>query len=196
MKKSDIIKDLVLQERRDVETVLSKLCIELDNFIEILARDRYNLRDEFKRSNLAAIVFPNKPKSNVKICTWLLEKHGYKCCTKCKEVFTLEHFHKECGRRSGLANNCKSCSNNRTAVNTPKWANLSIIAKFYSDRPLGYHVDHIIPLNGVNVCGLHVEDNLCYLPEKINMAKNNKMPEDYFFSTRPSAPIKLTEISS
>lgn len=30
----------------------------------------------------------------------------------------------------------------------PKWANLDKIKEFYFNRPDGYHVDHIIPLNG------------------------------------------------
>lgn len=56
---------------------------------------------------------------------------------------------------------------------TPKWADREKIREIYVNRPEGYHVDHIIPLRGRNVCGLHVENNLQYLPAQDNMKKHN-----------------------
>ena len=58
----------------------------------------------------------------------------------------------------------------RTLPNEDK----KIIAEFYSNCPDGYEVDHIVPLNGKNISGLHTIDNLQYLPSSINRSKSNK----------------------
>lgn len=57
---------------------------------------------------------------------------------------------------------------------TPKWANLVEIRRIYASCPKGMHVDHIIPLKGKKVCGLHVEQNLQHLDAKLNLNKHNK----------------------
>jgi hypothetical protein len=62
---------------------------------------------------------------------------------------------------------------------TPKWANRAKIREIYANCPEGYHVDHIIPLRGKYVSGLHIETNLQYLPAKENMKKHNTFKPEY-----------------
>lgn len=67
---------------------------------------------------------------------------------------------------------------------TPSWLtqdHLDAIEYFYwlsRDLYLStgekYNVDHIVPLQGKNVCGLHVPWNLQVLPSDLNIAKGNK----------------------
>jgi hypothetical protein len=56
---------------------------------------------------------------------------------------------------------------------TPLWADLNKIKELYLNCPIGFHVDHIIPLRGTHASGLHIETNLQYLPAKENLSKRN-----------------------
>lgn len=60
------------------------------------------------------------------------------------------------------------------------WANHFFIREIYrlaqlrtKITGLTWHVDHIVPLRGKGVCGLHVENNLRVVPGAENCRKNN-----------------------
>lgn len=63
----------------------------------------------------------------------------------------------------------------------PMWGDKQYIQDLYSNSKeaskifgILFEVDHIIPLNGKDVCGLHVPDNLQVLPRSLNREKSNK----------------------
>lgn len=70
-------------------------------------------------------------------------------------------------------------------IATPKWADLNAIFLIYAEAGrlstetgVKYHVDHVIPLKGDLVCGLHVHNNLRPLPGAENIRKKNRFDVD------------------
>lgn len=64
---------------------------------------------------------------------------------------------------------------------TPPWADIPAIKAFYRhaarltrQRGTPYEVDHIIPLAGKMISGLHVHNNLRVVPKAVNRSKGNR----------------------
>lgn len=60
------------------------------------------------------------------------------------------------------------------SLRVPSWSQFDLIADFYAKCPVGMQVDHVIPLKGTHVSGLHVLENLQYLSIKENLTKGNR----------------------
>jgi hypothetical protein len=60
---------------------------------------------------------------------------------------------------------------------TPSWADSELMELVYAEAThRGLIVDHIVPLQGKNVCGLHVHYNTQLLTRSENSTKNNRWP--------------------
>ena len=115
---------------------------------------------------------------------------------KRKQVSYYKHIEKSLARRK------RYVENNRGAVNTlstarkkhikratPKWVDkdhMWLIKEAYELAQLrtkqfgfSWHVDHIVPIQGELVSGLHVIENLQVIPAIENIKKKNKFEVDY-----------------
>lgn len=116
------------------------------------------------------------------------KKETLKVCKHCTKSFlTLEiqaiYCSKRCGRKASFKHNpllkkkrkiYDKLREKRLRQATPKWLKKTDLVNKYVGCPEGMHVDHIVPLNGDNVCGLNVPWNLQYLSPEDNIKKSNK----------------------
>ena len=173
---------------------LNSKTVTVEQFIQVISQDSYNLKQlglsAQGTSKLIKRCFPNKTNKDSKACAYLLNKYSLKYCNSCKTTYTLDQFYKHSATWDKVAAFCKECMDGYTHPTAaervskrraaklnavPKWADLEAIKKVYEECPEGCHVDHEIPLQGINVCGLHVEYNLQYLTIAENLSKSNKL---------------------
>ena len=82
------------------------------------------------------------------------------------------------GRHKGRINYNTAMRYAAKRERTPPWADKEDIRRIYENCPPGMHVDHIVPLMGDVVSGLHVSWNLQYLTPEENAIKSNKWSTD------------------
>ena len=109
----------------------------------------------------------------------------YSNCKTCRRNKNRYYEHTPAGKAAKKRNRVIRDRRSRRA--TPKWLTpeqrkqiVDIYEHMRDCRVVtgeDYHVDHIVPLRGENVCGLHVPWNLQVLPACVNMAKSNQIED-------------------
>jgi hypothetical protein len=91
------------------------------------------------------------------------------------------HLRRAATRRSASRNHLSVKRRVAKMRRTPPWADLEMIRLVYreaaersAEEGVEYHVDHVVPLQGEVVSGLHVHTNLQILPAVVNMKKGNR----------------------
>lgn len=126
-----------------------------------------------KRARWAAYIrdwFARNPGYNAKMCAAGYQRHRKKRDKKNREWMVANPWYAAAWQAGNRARR-------RSAM--PSWVDTSFMKIIYECCPDGHHVDHIVPLKGANVCGLHVPHNLQYLPAFENISKGNKLMEKY-----------------
>lgn len=108
-------------------------------------------------------------------------KVPYAKCKTCRRTNNRHYENTPEGRHRKKRNRVLRDRRNRQA--TPKWLTKEHKQQIADTYELmrdcrtvtgeDYHVDHIVPLKGENICGLHVPWNLQVLPAYVNISKSN-----------------------
>lgn len=119
-------------------------------------------------------LFPKKKGGKYGLDSWCKTcRNAYRMTyprSKNYQVANLNYYY----RNKEIWRDIKARRRSREIISTnPNYVNE--IRDMYKNCPIGCEVDHIIPLQGTNVCGLHVPWNLQYLSVYENRSKGNKM---------------------
>lgn len=112
---------------------------------------------------------------------WKNDKHS---------TFETESIWRKCLKSESVDPNLTRSQRYRAILKlaTPRWADITAIEQIYAEREklnqrypdiAPFHVDHIVPICGEYVCGLHVPANLRLISATEKITKQNFLCEEY-----------------
>ncbi len=148
--------------------------------IKEIALEAYGYKRCFMCNKELVLSMFSKKKRTRKDKTFYYRYKSY--CKKCLVLSNKEYLKKPGNRERNKIRKAAMVKRNRVAK--PKWLSakqMKAIHEIYRDMrtrnrlagKIEYHVDHVVPLNGETVCGLHVPWNLEVVKAKDNIAKSN-----------------------
>jgi hypothetical protein len=139
-------------------------------------RHEYYVNSKAKNPNLSAERYAKNREANL-----AYSKTAYQANAEERKAYQRLWSKTNRGTANALSKKYKL----KKANATPKWLTesqlLHIKCKYQLAAMLNihgvekWHVDHIVPIRGQDVCGLHVPWNLRVIPAKENMTKGNKL---------------------
>jgi hypothetical protein len=110
----------------------------------------------------------------------LLKGQTVSCGCYLREAVTTHGLSKTAGYRRYYSR----LREERVKQRTPIWyeQEKEAIREFYSNCPVGYEVDHIVPISASKASGLHTLANLQYVLAEVNRRKYNKFEPQVYTS--------------
>ncbi len=157
---------------------LAELCERIHKIPGGLVRDgKYFVDvDVFERVHKCRIPFPREPRPRRRQPFWNMPAD---------ERAQMEAYYAHRAADRILKQSAAHSRKRKVVIRraTPPWADLDAIAIYSKAREqrrrtgIAHCVDHIIPLQGKLVCGLHVETNLRVVTSSANSRKHNRFSD-------------------
>lgn len=166
--------------KNKIYNIQNKDRLNQERVMKAIALEAYGYKRCSRCSKELALVHFNKRRRTRKDKTFYMRYRSQ--CKKCKYEANKEYLKKPSNKEKDTLR--KSAMTKRNRVAKPKWLSaeqMKAIHEIYKDMrtrnrvagKIEYHVDHVVPLNGETVCGLHVPWNLEVVKAKDNIAKSN-----------------------
>lgn len=148
----------------------------LANRERILEKRRLEREQEPEKLKARRAKHYQNRKDHIKARVLKYKKENYEKVLEAKRRHSAEYgklYRKEQSHKLAAKNALRYAKKKQR---TPVWLSkdqIKQIEAVYLSCPDGFHVDHIVPLHGATVSGLHVPWNLQHLPASDNIRKSN-----------------------